>query len=221
MAFRSELTRLRESVGASFAVLDRAVGKSNYVARVERGELPIPDRTTVVKLGDLLRELGADTSGAALWEAAAPEAVEALDPGIREYFDAQISVARAQGGDLSESAARLLTAIREVEARDRAHCAEMVGLLEADGMTGTSLFALDVAAALTAVLEGIGAAGEVLRGSPTTHVRTTLGGLLELDPAVRARLMVAVAEMLTLTRLARLSGRVEALDRLKEATDGR
>src|SRR5687767_1221402 len=116
MGFREELKRLRESADASYAELDRAVGRTNYVARVERGELPIPDRQVIMQLGDRLRELGAKTSASELWAVAVPEVAAAIDPSVRGYLESHGSAA----GSLSDSEAALLADIREVAYADAA-----------------------------------------------------------------------------------------------------
>src|SRR5262245_29371481 len=117
MDFRSELRRLRESVRANFAELDRAIGKQNYVARVERGELVVPDRETAEKLGSELQRRGARTSASALWTLAAAEHASEIDPDVVTYVEEQLVRARAgSSGRLSPFEANLLGRIGEFEA---------------------------------------------------------------------------------------------------------
>jgi len=115
--FKEELMRMVDLAGCSANALDKAIGRQNYVGRLGRGELPAPDKATAHALGEALRELGAPTSGEALWLFSAPERAE---PDVRDYYEGLL-------GKGCEG----LAAVRIENAQLRAENEELRGVLAA------------------------------------------------------------------------------------------
>lgn len=119
MGFLEQLIQLQRVAGLSDAAFEKAIDKGgNYLGRVKKGKLPIPDEETARKMAEVLRGRGADITPEALWALAA---VDKVDPEVRAYYEARIAEERAArdrrtttGVALTRDEAALIATMREL-----------------------------------------------------------------------------------------------------------
>jgi hypothetical protein len=90
--FLARLAELQKAVGLSDAAFEKAIGKGgNYLGRLKKEKLPVPDEGTVRKMGEELQRRGADITPDALWALALPDKA---DDSVREHFLAELEKSR-------------------------------------------------------------------------------------------------------------------------------
>lgn len=88
MEFLAKLAQLQRDAGLSDAAFEKAIGKGgNYLGRLKKGKLPVPDEETTRKMARALQERGANITPDALWALAIPDKA---DDKVREHFGAEI-----------------------------------------------------------------------------------------------------------------------------------
>lgn len=123
MTFRETLGRWVERSGLSNAEIDRAIGKGRgYVGRVMKGTIPPPDRATCDAIGEVLAERQAIARAAEVWDLAARERLEALDPDLRAWLDETRPIS-----SFSRHEQRALESLEKL--RDRLHTTDPLGFL--------------------------------------------------------------------------------------------
>lgn len=85
MPFLEQLAKLQESANMTDLALDQAIGKTkgNYIGRIKRKLVSLPDPDTIHQIGEVLGKHGAPTSGDALLKIAIPEIVPVK---VQEFY---------------------------------------------------------------------------------------------------------------------------------------